>query len=44
MCIDYRTDEEIRNGELSRRIYALSAWQESTLFTRMMVSESQINF
>lgn len=31
-CIDYHTHEALRNGELPRRIFALSAWQESPLF------------
>ncbi|MEX6689423.1 carboxymuconolactone decarboxylase family protein [Danxiaibacter flavus] len=32
-CIDYHTQEALNNGETSRRIFALSAWQESPLFT-----------
>ncbi|MNF66819.1 Carboxymuconolactone decarboxylase family protein [compost metagenome] len=32
-CIDYHTQDALRNGESSRRIFALSAWQESPLFT-----------
>jgi AhpD family alkylhydroperoxidase len=31
-CIDYHTDEAIMKGELPRRIFALSAWEESMLF------------
>ena len=32
-CIDYHTNEALAGGETSRRIFALSAWQESPLFT-----------
>ncbi|PZF72312.1 carboxymuconolactone decarboxylase family protein [Taibaiella soli] len=32
-CIDYHTQEALANGETQRRIFALSAWQESPLFT-----------
>lgn len=32
-CIDYHTEDALRRGETSRRIFALSAWQESPLFT-----------
>jgi AhpD family alkylhydroperoxidase len=32
-CIDYHTQDALSNGESSRRIFALSAWQESPLFT-----------
>jgi AhpD family alkylhydroperoxidase len=32
-CIDYHTREAIQGGETPRRIFALSAWQESPLFT-----------
>ncbi|HEU4551660.1 MAG TPA: carboxymuconolactone decarboxylase family protein [Chitinophaga sp.] len=32
-CIDYHTQEALKNGETPRRIFALSAWQESPLFT-----------
>jgi len=32
-CIDYHTGEALQNGETARRIFALSAWQESPLFT-----------
>jgi AhpD family alkylhydroperoxidase len=32
-CIDYHTQEALNNGETPRRIFALSAWQESPLFT-----------
>ncbi|KAA2239528.1 carboxymuconolactone decarboxylase family protein [Chitinophaga agrisoli] len=31
-CIDYHTYEALKGGELQRRIFALSAWQESPLF------------
>jgi AhpD family alkylhydroperoxidase len=34
-CIDYHTTDALRRGEMSRRIFALSAWQESPLFTDM---------
>lgn len=32
-CIDYHTHDAIKNGETARRLFALSAWQESALFT-----------
>jgi len=32
-CIDYHTQDALRRGETPRRIFALSAWQESPLFT-----------
>lgn len=32
-CIDYHTGEALQNGESARRIFALSAWKESPLFT-----------
>jgi len=32
-CIDYHTQEALAKGETPRRIFALSAWQESLLFT-----------
>ena len=32
-CIDYHTQDALKNGETPRRIFALSAWQESPLFT-----------
>lgn len=32
-CIDYHTKDALKNGETTRRIFALSAWQESPLFT-----------
>lgn len=32
-CIDYHTQDALKGGELPRRIFALSAWQESPLFT-----------
>ncbi|WP_142687398.1 carboxymuconolactone decarboxylase family protein [Chitinophaga polysaccharea] len=32
-CIDYHTHDALKNGETARRIFALSAWQESPLFT-----------
>lgn len=34
-CIDYHTQDAIKNGESHRRIFALSAWQESPLFTNI---------
>ncbi|CAC9975444.1 carboxymuconolactone decarboxylase family protein [Flavobacterium panici] len=34
-CIDYHTEDALRNGESPRRIFALSAWQESPLFTNI---------
>lgn len=32
-CIDMHTQEAIARGESARRIFALSAWKESPLFT-----------
>ncbi|MNK20226.1 Carboxymuconolactone decarboxylase family protein [compost metagenome] len=32
-CIDYHTQEAIVHGESPRRIFLLSAWEESPLFT-----------
>jgi AhpD family alkylhydroperoxidase len=32
-CIDMHTQEAIKLGETQRRIFALSAWKESPLFT-----------
>lgn len=32
-CIDMHTQEALRIGETPRRIFALSAWKESPLFT-----------
>ncbi len=32
-CIDYHTEDALMHGETVRRIFALSAWQESPLFT-----------
>lgn len=32
-CIDYHTEEAIAQGESPRRIFLLSAWEESPLFT-----------
>ena len=34
-CIDYHTQEALRHGETPRRIFALSAWQESPLFSEI---------
>lgn len=34
-CIDYHTQDALKNGESARRIFALSAWQESPLFTEV---------
>jgi AhpD family alkylhydroperoxidase len=31
-CIDYHTHEALKTRELPRRIFALSAWEESVLF------------
>jgi len=31
-CIDYHTDEALKQGESPRRLFALSAWEESTFF------------
>lgn len=32
-CIDMHTEDAVKIGESERRIYALSAWQESHLFS-----------
>lgn len=32
-CIDMHTEEALKIGETARRIFALSAWRESHLFT-----------
>ena len=32
-CIDYHTTEALQIGETARRIFAVSAWKESPLFT-----------
>jgi len=32
-CIDFHTEDALKHGETVRRILALSAWQESPLFT-----------
>ena len=32
-CIDMHTQEAVKMGETQRRIFALSAWKESPLFT-----------
>jgi AhpD family alkylhydroperoxidase len=32
-CIDYHSHDALKKGETVRRIFALSAWQESPLFT-----------
>ncbi|CAN5337534.1 carboxymuconolactone decarboxylase family protein [soil metagenome] len=32
-CIDMHTQEALKIGEIPRRIFALSAWKESPLFT-----------
>ncbi|MFE2861690.1 carboxymuconolactone decarboxylase family protein [Sphingobacterium multivorum] len=32
-CIDIHTDKAIKDGEKPRRIFALNAWKESTLFS-----------
>lgn len=32
-CIDMHTEEALKIGETSRRIFAISAWKESPLFT-----------
>ena len=33
-CIDMHTQEALKLGETQRRIFALSAWKESPLFTK----------
>ena len=32
-CIDMHTEESVKSGETPRRIFALSAWKESPLFS-----------
>jgi len=34
-CVDYHTQEALSKGETPRRIFALTAWQESPLFTEV---------
>lgn len=41
-CIDYHTTEALKNGESQRRIFALSAWQESPLFSESERSVLQL--
>jgi AhpD family alkylhydroperoxidase len=32
-CIEYHTQDALKHGETARRIFALSAWEESPLFS-----------
>lgn len=32
-CVDYHTNDALKNGETARRLFALAVWQESPLFT-----------
>jgi len=41
-CIDYHTHEALKHGETNRRIFALSAWQESPLFNTAEKSALQL--
>ena len=41
-CIDYHTEEALQHGESARRIFALTAWQESPLFTNIEKSVLQL--
>jgi AhpD family alkylhydroperoxidase len=41
-CIDYHTQGALKQGELPRRIFALSAWKESPLFNDSEKSALQI--
>lgn len=41
-CIDYHTTEALQIGESARRIFALSAWKESPLFTESERSALQL--
>ena len=41
-CIDYHTQDALQQGESARRIFALSAWQESPLFTDRVKSALQL--
>jgi len=41
-CIDYHTQEALQSGELPRRIFALSAWEESPLFSDSEKSVLQV--
>jgi AhpD family alkylhydroperoxidase len=41
-CIDYHTQDALKLGESQRRLFALSAWQESPLFSDSEKSALQI--
>jgi AhpD family alkylhydroperoxidase len=41
-CIDYHTQEALQQGETPRRIFALSAWAESPLFSGLEKSALQM--
>jgi AhpD family alkylhydroperoxidase len=41
-CIDYHTHDALQLGELPRRIFALSAWEESPLFSASEKSALQL--
>jgi AhpD family alkylhydroperoxidase len=41
-CIDYHAQEALQHGETPRRIFALSAWKESRLFTDSEKSALQV--
>jgi AhpD family alkylhydroperoxidase len=41
-CIDYHTQEALQRGETPRRIFALSAWEESPLFSESEKSALQL--
>ncbi|WP_353718368.1 carboxymuconolactone decarboxylase family protein [Dyadobacter sp. 676] len=41
-CIDYHTNEALQLGESPRRIFVLSAWKESPLFTEVEKSALQL--
>jgi AhpD family alkylhydroperoxidase len=41
-CIDYHSQESLRHAETPRRIFALSAWKESPLFTETEKSALQV--
>jgi AhpD family alkylhydroperoxidase len=41
-CIDYHTNDALKAGETQRRIFLLSAWKESPLFTDIEKSALQL--
>ncbi|MFC4196564.1 carboxymuconolactone decarboxylase family protein [Pedobacter jamesrossensis] len=41
-CIDYHSEETLKHSETAHRMYLLSAWQESPLFTDIEKSTLQL--